>query len=100
MTLLVGILLAVVLVMGRKVLAILTGPAPPEAPPEKAAEDLKRRERLFQPRPWRRRQLAAVKPRALDAQSFHRPLEIQPLPDQQILPPPRDVRGVNREDED
>lgn len=33
-----------------------------------------------------------------DSSGYHRPMDIEVVPDDRVLPPPRPVRGVNGED--
>ncbi len=99
MNILLGIVLGILLFAGGAVIVVaLLGPHPPAEPPESVPEDAKRRARLFKPATWRRAQLGAIgENRAADVPVFHRPLEVQRLPEEEIMPPPRDIRGVNRE---
>jgi hypothetical protein len=99
MTLAVGILLGILLVAGGAVIvAILLGPDPPAEPPHESLEDGKDRAMLFRPTTWRRAQYATTaENRPGGTPAFHRPLEVEPMLEQDILPPPREVRGENRE---
>ena len=52
-------------------------------------------ERLFVPRNWAK---GTIVPAAVaDPAAYNRPLEVDVVPDNEILPPPRVVRGVNHE---
>ena len=51
-------------------------------------------EMLFSPHPWIR---DAGTPAAQTVQKYYRPLDIQVLPEDGILPPPREIIGVNDE---
>jgi hypothetical protein len=99
MKILLGIALGILLVAGGVVIVVaLLGPDPPAEPPEREPEDAKRRARLFKPATWRRAQLGTtVENRVPGAPMFHRPLEVQPLAEEQIMPAPRNIHGVNRE---
>ena len=51
-------------------------------------------EMLFTPRPWPR---GVEAPPVDTVSAYHRPLDVQVLPDEGILPPPREIIGVNNE---
>ncbi len=51
-------------------------------------------EMLFAPRPWLR---GVETPPADAVPAYHRPLDVQVVPAEGILPPPRDIIGLNNE---
>jgi hypothetical protein len=67
----------------------------PAVEPSTAAVDYElSHEILFAPHPWLR---GVGAPPAAAVPAYHRPLDVQVLPDEGILPPPREIIGVNDE---
>ena len=67
----------------------------PAAAPSTAGVDYElSHEMLFAPRPWLR---GAEAPLADTVPEYYRPLDVQVLPNEGILPPPREIVGVNDE---
>jgi hypothetical protein len=86
-----GITLVIGVVLAMQELA---GSDPPAEPPDPILAGQGARDRLFRPAPWvKGRQIATE----VAAPAYNRPLELQLIPDHEILPPPREVRGVNNE---
>ena len=87
----IGITLGVVLIaVLAAVVIVLAGADPPAEPPAWGLDAVGDRNALFRPGGWK-------KGRPGGPPAFNRPLEIQ-APDDGVLAPPRDVRGVNGEE--
>ena len=84
-----GMVIICVLVLA---LFALAGMDPPAEPADAVHEDAQERDALFQPDAWKKSRTApAIAP------AYHRPLDVAPVPANEILPPPREVQGVNEE---
>lgn len=93
----IAIALGALLVAGlAATVFVLAGADPPPEPPDNYPADVGDRESLFRPPAWKKGQPTG--PGAEAAAAFHRPLEVEVLPPEDgVLPPPREVRGVNGE---
>ena len=90
-----GIAMGIVLIFGLVVvLDAAAGVDPPAEPLEVSVEVDASRDALFYPPVWEngRERIAAA-----PAPIYNRPLEVQLVPDNEILAAPREVRGVNNE---
>lgn len=79
----------VLLVIGWVLLHLIAGPDPPARPPAAPRRDPRLDESLFRARAWKH----AVLPRL---GNYNRPADID-LVDDALLPPPRQIEGVNGE---
>ena len=91
----VGVAVGITLIIGV-MLAIheLAGADPPAEPADLLLGRQWSRDRLFQPVGWAK---GGDIGREVVAPAYNRPLGVDVVPDNEILPPPREVRGVNRE---
>lgn len=89
----IGVAIGVV-ILGVVLIATLLSPDPPPEPADVIAEDTAVRNSLFHPPGWTKGRfpVAGAAPAV-----FNRPLDVQALPDDGILPPPRPVHGINGE---
>lgn len=91
MEIIIGIaifLFLIVLVIG----ASLMGNEPSLEPPQRAMKNRSARNKLFRSANWEKGVQQIGVPVQAD---YNRPLEV--APDNQLLPPPRDIEGVNGE---
>ena len=93
----IGLALGALLVSGlAATVFVLAGADPAPEPPGNHPAEVGDREALFRPPAWKKGQPTG--PGAGAPAAFHRPLEVEALPEDGVLPPPREVRGVNGED--
>lgn len=89
----IGIAIGIVL-LGAVLVATLLGPDPPAEPGDAVVDDSSVRDSLFHPPGWTKGRVPLLGGAPAE---FNRPLDVQALPNDGILPPPRQVQGVNGE---
>jgi hypothetical protein len=91
----VGLTLGIVMSVGLVLaLSAVAGEDPPAESTDGWPEGELSADDLFNPMSWVKGREPLMEAAAA---AYNRPLEVEPIPEQGILPPPREVRGMNNE---